>query len=344
MNNEKNQEKIDFYKNIYKIKNMKIGILGAGNWGTTLAIMLSDKADVNLWTIEKIEGRENTKYLPGYKIPDKVNITYDFDDAIDSCSIIILAVPSQVMRDVAKLLYKKTNAVLLCVSKGLEKTTLKRMSEVLFEETGVPEDNICVLAGPSIAREVIRGVPTSCVCACKNKENAKLVQSILNSKTFRVYTGSDVIGAELGGALKNIIAIAAGICDGLGLGANTKGALLTRGIREIIRLGVVMGANTDTFAGLSGIGDLITTSFSTDSRNHKVGELIGKGYPMEYVRDKMVEVAEGIDTTSAAVELSERYNVSMPITQEVYEVLFNKKSPLTAIEALMARELKPENL
>lgn len=325
---------------------MKIAILGAGNWGTTMALILAGRAEVSLWTIEVIKNRENKKYLPGYKIPDEINITYDIEKAVKNAGIVIFAVPSQTMREVARLYseVKIKDAILVSAVKGLEKVKLKYMSEVLMEEIKTSKNNICVLSGPTIAREVIKGIPTSCVCAGKKPENTRFVQKALNSPTFRVYTGTDIVGVELGGALKNVIAIASGICDGLGLGANTKGALLTRGIKEITRLGVSMGAEAATFAGLSGIGDLITTSFSVDSRNRKVGEMIGKGYSVDYILEHMVEVAEGIPTVEAAKKLSVRYKISMPITCAVYEVLFENKKPLSAMKELMLRELKAENI
>ncbi len=323
---------------------MKVSILGAGNWGTTLSIMLKPRADITLWTIEKIKDRENKKYLPGYKIPPNVNITMDIEKSVEGSELLVFALPSQAIREVAHRVSPESNAILLSVAKGIEMQTLKRMSEVLAIETRVSPEKICVLSGPNIAREVIRRIPASCVCASANENTAKIVQKLFNSPIFRVYTSTDVIGVELGGALKNIIALAAGICDGLELGVNAKGALLTRGIREITRIGTQMGADPLTFAGLSGIGDLITTSFSKDSRNRKVGEQIGQGKPLQKILDKMVEVAEGIPTTQATVKLSEKYKCSMPITHEVYQILFDGKSPRDGMRDLMTRSPKPENL
>lgn len=334
---------------------MRITILGAGNWGTTLAILLAKKVAVTLWTIERIEGRENKKYLPGYEIPKEVKITESLASAIKEADLLVFALPSQVIREVAKnvgatLAVAKPNGdgqalpLLLSVAKGIETKSLKRLSEILEEETGVPYERICVLSGPTIAREVVKGFPTSCVVAGVNEGKAREVQKLFNSPSFRVYTSTDVIGVELGGALKNIIALAAGICDGLGLGSNTKGSLLTRGIREITRLGVRMGADPLTFAGLSGIGDLITTAFSEHSRNRWVGEQIGRGKSLNEVLAQMVEVAEGVPTTLAAVELSKRYEVPLPITNEVYEILYNNKSPRAGMYDLMRREPKPERL
>ncbi|MBI4722960.1 MAG: NAD(P)-dependent glycerol-3-phosphate dehydrogenase [Candidatus Stahlbacteria bacterium] len=325
---------------------MKVTILGAGNWGTTLAILLAKKASVTLWTIEKIDGRENKKYLPGYEIPANILITESLPVAIEGAGLIIFAIPSQVMREVAKQIsaYGHKTAILLSVSKGIENKTLKIMSELLEEEIKCSYSHICALSGPTIAREVIRGLPTSCVAASSNEGTAKIVQKLFNSTRFRVYTSTDIIGVELGGAIKNVISLASGICDGLGLGANAKGSLLTRGIREITRLGVAMGANASTFAGLSGIGDLITTSFSEHSRNRWVGEQIGKGKSLKEVLSQMVEVAEGVSTTLSVIELSGRFSVPMPITQEVYEILYNGKTPLSGMQDLMTREPKSEHI
>lgn len=325
---------------------MKVTILGAGNWGTTLAILLSKRASVTLWTIEKIAGRENKKYLPGYEIPAKVQITESLSVAIEGAELIIFALPSQVMREVAKqvMTYRHKTTLLLSVSKGIENKSLKRMSEVLEEEIKCSCDRIGALSGPTIAREVVMGLPTSCVSASVDEGTARVVQEIFNSPRFRVYTSTDIIGVELGGALKNVITLAAGICDGLCLGANAKGSLLTRGIREITRLGVAMGANSATFAGLSGIGDLITTSFSEHSRNRWVGEQIGRGKSLKEILSQMVEVAEGVSTTLAVIELSVRFSVPMPITQEVYEILYNGKSPQSGMQDLMTREPKPEQI
>lgn len=323
---------------------MKLAILGAGNWGTTLAIMLSEKAEVNLWTIEGIEDRENKKYLPGYQIPNQVTISSDLKRVLEGVKLLIFALPSQALRDVAKAGAFESKAILLSMTKGIENQSLKRMSEILAEETEVPEKQICVLSGPTIAREIVQGLPASCVCACKDIKSAETVQQLFSSPVFRVYTSTDVIGVELGGALKNVIVIAAGICDGIGLGANAKGALLSRGLREISRLGECLGADPKTFAGLSGIGDLITTSFSKHSRNRKVGEQIGKGRKLQETLNDMAEVAEGVPTTRAAFELSQKHKVSMPITHEIYRVLFEGKPPQQAITDLMIREPKPETL
>ncbi len=323
---------------------MKVSILGAGNWGTTLAIMLKDKAEVTLWTIEKIENRENKRYLPGYKIPSNIKISMDLEKSILDSELIVFALPSQVIREVARKVFPGSNAILLSVAKGVEVQSLERMSEILESETGVSQKNICVLSGPTIAREVVREIPTSCVCAGVNEKSAIIIQKLFNSSLFRMYTSTDVVGVEMGGALKNVIALAAGICDGLELGVNAKGSLLSRGIREIMRIGTKMGADPLTFAGLSGLGDLITTSFSKDSRNRQVGERIGRGESLREILGNMIEVAEGVSTTKAAVKLSEKYKVSMPITHEVSEILFNEKSPRDGIRDLMTREPKSEQI
>lgn len=330
---------------------MEVAILGAGNWGTTLAILLSKKGhEVTLWEFfseraEKIrQDRENKDFLPGITIPREIRVTSQIGD-IKGVGLVCFALPSHVMRSCSKLVaqVELDKSIVVSVAKGIEKETLKRMSEVLGEE--IPESSrkgICALSGPSIASEVVRGTPTTVVAASSNQGVAEAVQEAIIGSTLRVYTNPDVIGVELGGALKNVIVIAAGVCDGLGLGANAKGALLTRGLAEITRLGVALGAEPSTFAGLSGMGDLITTSFSSHSRNRYLGEEIAKGRSLNDILSSMVMVAEGVNTTLSARELAKRYSVEMPITEQVYLTLFEGKPPRDAISHLMLREPKPE--
>jgi glycerol-3-phosphate dehydrogenase (NAD(P)+) len=323
---------------------MRVAILGAGNWGTTLAIMLSGRAKVSLWAVEGIEGRENKKFLPGHEIPQGVQITDSLEQSVQDADVLLFALPSQVLRQVAGNVSVPRDAVIVSVTKGIENHSLKRMTEVLGEETGVSRKRLSVLSGPTIAREVVKELPTSCVSASEDESTAVVVQRLFNSPKFRVYTSTDVVGVELGGSLKNVLALAGGIVDGLGLGANAKGALLTRGISEMTRLGARMGADLRTFAGLSGIGDLITTAFSQHSRNRWVGEQIGRGRTLKDILSDMVEVAEGVSTAMSALELSKRYDVALPISQEIYEILFNGKPLEAGVKALMTRELKQEGV
>jgi len=331
----------------------KIGILGAGGWGTALAILLeSNGHSVHLWeyrsdvALELSRTRENRDFLPGVNIPKKIKITSDLEEAVEKKDFILFTLPSHVVRSVGEKISKLEldNSLIVSCSKGIENNTLLRMSQVILETLpNFPEERIVVLSGPSHAEEVSRKIPTVVVAASVSDKSANQVQKIFMCPTFRVYTSKDVIGVELGGALKNIIAIAAGISDGVGFGDNTKAALMTRGIVEITRLGTAMGANSLTFAGLSGIGDLIVTCTSRHSRNRYVGEQLGKGKSLHEVLDGMVMVAEGIKTTRSANDLSKNYSVEMPITREVYRVLFEGKKPKKAVYDLMTRNPKVED-
>lgn len=325
-----------------------ITILGAGNWGTTLALLLHGKGyEVKLWEFYPERAsrlnqlRENREFLPGYTIPNSIQISSDIHESIAGSDILIFALPSGAVRETARNVAGNTDNVLfLNVSKGLEYDTLMRMSEVIAEE--IPGAKVASLSGPCIANEVVQGIPTTVVVASQDQEICLKVQELLMTSNFRVYTHDDIIGVELGGALKNVIAIAAGICDGIGLGVNSKSALVTRGLAEITRLGTSMGANPLTFAGLSGLGDLVTTCFSIHSRNRRVGEGIGKGKTLEQVLSELVMVAEGVNTTRCAMKLAKIKSVEMPITVEVYKVLFEGKNPRDAISDLMGRPPKPE--
>ena len=329
---------------------MKISVLGDGGWGTTLAILLQRKGfPVTLWgafadyVSYMDRKRINTRFLPGVKIPRQIKITHDLGDAVCAKDLIIFAIPSQYMREVLKKvrgLSYNHNAMFLSVSKGIELGSLKRVSQVIHDELGYVK--LAVLSGPTIAHEVARRIPTVAVIASSDEKLRKHLQDIFMTERFRIYTNEDIIGVELGGSLKNIIAIACGISDGLGFGTNSKAALLSRGLAEISRLGHAMGANISTFSGISGLGDLVTTFISPYSRNRFVGEEIGKGKTLKQIIGHMQMVAEGVPTTKSAYALSLEYKVDMPITGEIYMVLYKNKSPLNALKALMLREKKEE--
>lgn len=328
---------------------MRIGILGDGGWGTALAILLAKKSySVSLWGSfpEYLEilkkRRENIKFLPGIKIPFSVKIIKDTKEIIETSSLIVVAIPSKYLRFTLKKFsqFNFKNKIVLSVVKGIEENTCLRPSEIIKALLG--KVKLAVLSGPSIACEVARSIPTAVVIASYEIELAKKLQRIFSTETFRVYTCRDVIGVELGGALKNIIAIACGISDGLGFGTNTKSALLNRGLVEMIRLGVNLGAKPETFWGLSGMGDLVTTCFSPYSRNRGIGEKIGRGERLKDILKEMEMVAEGVLTTRAVYELAKKNNIEMPITEQVYKVLYESKSPRRAVKELMSRTLKQE--
>ena len=330
--------------------NMKnIGIIGDGGWGTTLAILLSKKGfNVALWGafpdyIEEVrETRENVKFLPGVKIPGSVKLTSEMDEAVRHKELIVLAAPSQFMRGVLMMLKMEdlSGKAFISVTKGIENTTLKRMSEVTAEVLG--EHPLAVLSGPTIALEVANGVPTTAVVSSKDEGFAAEMQDAFMTERFRVYTNSDVMGVEIGGSLKNVIAIAAGCADALGYGTNAKAALLTRGLVEMARLGVAMGAKRDTFYGLSGLGDLTTTCISQYSRNRWLGEEIARGKRLADILKDTAMVVEGVATTKSAHDLARKYNVEMPIAAEIYRVLYENKDPKKAVQDLMTRSPKTE--
>jgi len=332
-----------------KKKIQKISVIGDGGWGTTLSIHLVKKGyPVTLWgafqeNIKKINRfHTNDKFLQGIQIPKSILATDDLALAITQANLVILAVPSQYIRSVLKRIKKFDikNKIFLSVTKGIETTTLLRMSEIIKKELGdVP---LAVLSGPNIASEVARGIPSTSVIASKNTKVAKTLQHILNSDTLRVYTNTDIVGIELGGSLKNIIALACGVCDGLGFGTNTKSAIVTRGLVEMARLGKALGAKHKTFSGLAGLGDLATTCFSLKSRNRYVGEQLGKGKSIEEITSSMNMVAEGVPTVKAVLKLSQKYKVSMPISREVFNIIYKRKKPLKAVSDLMARKTKAE--
>jgi len=334
---------------LIKGRKLSIAVIGAGSWGTTLSLHLHRKGHrIVLWEkypekAERIDrDRENRAYLPGFPIPRDIRVTSEFGDLPPDLDLIVFAVPSQFIRAVAReaSAYLGNHPVMVSVVKGIEFDSLKRMSEVLGEE--LKGASIVVLSGPSHAEEVVVNLPTSVVAASLEEKKALLVQGVFMDTRFRVYTNNDIIGVELGGALKNIIAIANGISTGLGYGDNTMGALMARGIAEISRLGVVMGADPSTFAGLSGVGDLITTCISKHSRNRSVGLELARGRRLEVILKEMVQVAEGVPTTRAARKLAGIHGVDMPITEQVYNVLFEEKDPRAAVDDLMLRDPKPE--
>ncbi len=330
----------------------KASVIGSGSWGTTLALVLNENGhEVTCYTIEQStiddveQNRENSRYLPGVKIPPEVKFTLSLEEAVAGADIIVNAVPAQVTRKVVPEVVRHAGndrALWVTVSKGIENGTYMRISEVIHEAGGIEDDRIVVLSGPSHAEEVSRKIPTAIVSASSNLQAAEKIQKAFMNAYLRIYANDDIIGVELGGALKNIIALAAGICDGAEFGDNTKAALMTRGLVEMNRLGVKLGARSDTFAGLSGMGDLIVTCMSRHSRNRHVGEQIGKGRTLQDVLDEMVMVAEGVTTTRAAYELARKHGVEMPITEKVYEVLFENSSARKAVASLMQRQAKSE--
>lgn len=329
---------------------MKIAVIGSGSWGSAVAILLAKKGnDVWLWSWQQSEtdrlcrDRENREFLPEVKFPDNITCSHDMSACTDGAELIVCAAPSPATRTTAKQLapFVKDSQPVMNISKGLEEDTLLRLSEVYAEE--IPQAKIAVMSGPSHAEEVSRGLPTTNVVASGDAALAKKIQDIFMDETFRVYTSGDVTGVELGGALKNVIALCAGISDGLGYGDNTKAALMTRGIAEITRLGTAMGAKAETFAGLSGIGDLIVTCTSMHSRNRRAGILLGQGKTLDQTLKEVHMVVEGVNTATAAYRLSCKYGVSMPITAEAYRVLFENKSAREAVSDLMTRDKTHEN-
>jgi glycerol-3-phosphate dehydrogenase (NAD(P)+) len=330
----------------------KIGVLGTTSWGTTLAILAAQKKlDVCLWSRTEQEANQlqidgvNKRFLPNSHFPPNLRISSSTLSAVSDAEVVILAVPSNTLRTNLKAIKSslKKSTVIVSATKGLEQNSGKRMSEIIHEETDSSCDiEICVLSGPNLASEIIQGKPSSTVVASLNQRVSKKVQNLLISEKFRVYTNKDIISVEYGGALKNIIAIGAGVCDGLGLGDNAKAGFMTRGLAEITRLAVAAGAEPLTLSGLSGMGDLIATCSSNLSRNHFVGRELARGKTLAEIQSSMKNVAEGINTTSAAIILSNRLGVEMPITMVTYKVLFEKMSVQQAIKELMDRDPTPE--
>jgi glycerol-3-phosphate dehydrogenase (NAD(P)+) len=326
-----------------------VSILGAGTWGCALSILLAGKGhDVTIWTkIENEakmlnENRKNMKNLPGAELPEQVKITLDLEEACKDRDLIVMAVASPYIRVTAKAAkpFVKEGQIIVNVSKGIEDGTLYTLSQVLKEE--LPQADIAVLSGPSHAEEVSRGVPTTIVVGAETKETAHFIQDIFMTEVFRVYTSPDIIGIELGGSLKNVIALAAGIVDGLGFGDNTKAALMTRGMAEISRLGMKMGGKIETFAGLSGFGDLFVTCTSKHSRNWNAGNLMGQGKSMKEAMKEVNQVVEGVNSAKAALALAQKNDVEMPIVEQINMVLFEDKSPKDALSDLLMRDRRIE--
>lgn len=323
----------------------KVSVIGAGSWGTALAVLLDGNGhDVTLWSYLESEmlmlrqEREQKDKLPGVKISERMLVTNDLETAVTGQDVVVLAVPSTAIRSTAAncAAYAKENQIFVNVAKGIEEDTLLFMTDIIQEE--IPQANVAVLSGPSHAEEVGRGIPTTIVVGAKDEQTAVYLQNIFMSEKFRVYISSDMIGIELGGALKNVVALAAGAADGLGYGDNTKAALITRGIAEISRLGVAMGGKYETFCGLTGMGDLIVTCASKHSRNRNAGFLIGKGYSYQDAMKEVKMVVEGVYSAKAAKALGLKYGVSLPIIEKVNEVLFEGLPAAEAVKELMLRD------
>ncbi len=327
----------------------KVSVLGAGTWGTALAILLSNNGhEVTIWTLVEKEARMLTEHrkeinnLPEAQLPDNVKVTMDLKEACSDKELLVMAVASPYIRSTSKLAspFIKKGQCIVNVSKGIEDVTLCTLSEVISEE--IPQADVAVLSGPSHAEEVSRGVPTTIVVGAKTKETARFIQDIFMTDVFRVYTSPDIIGIELGGSLKNVIALAAGIVDGLGLGDNTKAALMTRGMVEISRLGVMLGGKMETFSGLSGFGDLFVTCNSKHSRNWNAGYLMGQGKTMEEAKQQVGQVVEGINSAKAALHLAQQKDVEMPIVEQINLILFEGKSANDALYDLLGRDKSKE--
>ena len=328
----------------------KAGVIGSGSWGTALARVLSKNGhEVTLWSRREEESRmlreerENKSKLPGVKLPDDILCTTDLEQTVEGKDILVLATASPSIRSMAKKMapYVAAGQLIVDVSKGIEESTLMILTDVIAQE--IPQCRAAVLSGPSHAEEVGRDIPTTVVAGAKDRETAEYIQNLFMNKVFRVYTSPDMLGIELGGALKNVIALAAGAADGLGCGDNTKAALITRGIAEMSRLGVAMGGHIETFNGLTGIGDLIVTCASMHSRNRRAGILIGQGKTMQEAMDEVKMVVEGVNSAKAAKILAEKYKIDMPIVQEVNQVLFEDKPAKEALADLMLRDKKIEH-
>ena len=325
---------------------MRICVLGAGAWGAALAKVLHENGnsvvlwDINAPLLAELQQGHSEKLLPGVALPTDWKTEPDFAKATGDREVLVMAIPSQFFREVAARL-KGHPAVLVSVTKGIEYETGETMSRILRELA--PADRVAALSGPSFAREVALGVPTSVVCACESEETAKTVQGLFHRPEFRIYRSRDVLGVEYGGALKNIIAIAAGVGDGLGYGDNTKAGLVTRSLVELRRLGVACGAQAETFTGLSGLGDLMLTCFSRQSRNHDLGERLGRGETLAAIMESHPKLAEGYPTTRSAYRLARQKNVSTPVIDEVYAILYEGKNPRQAVRDLISRAFKAED-
>ena len=329
----------------------KISVIGSGGWGIALTILLHKNGhDLTIWSFDKKEAeelkktRQNKTKLPNILLPEDVKVTDDLKEAVDDKDILILAVPSKAIRSVSKSLKNiiKDNQIIVNVAKGLEEDTLETMTDIIEEELKDKRPKVAVLSGPSHAEEVGRGIPTTCVVSAHNKELTLYLQNIFMNPSFRVYTSPDMLGVEIGGALKNVIALAAGIADGLNYGDNTKAALITRGIKEISVLGVAMGGEQSTFYGLTGLGDLIVTCASMHSRNRRAGILLGQGKTLDEAIKEVNMVVEGVYSAKSALMAAKKYNVEIPIIEQVNAVLFENKNAAEAVNELMIRDKKLE--
>ncbi|MFZ7986687.1 NAD(P)H-dependent glycerol-3-phosphate dehydrogenase [Fusobacterium nucleatum] len=329
----------------------KISVIGSGGWGIALTILLhKNRHDLMIWSFDKREAeelkttRENKTKLPNILLPEDIKVTDDLKEAVDNKDVLILAVPSKAIRSVSKSLKDiiKDNQIIVNVAKGLEEDTLKTMTDIIEEELKGKNPQVAVLSGPSHAEEVGKGIPTTCVVSAHNKELTLYLQNIFMNPSFRVYTSPDMLGVEIGGALKNVIALAAGIADGLNYGDNTKAALITRGIKEISLLGVAMGGEQSTFYGLTGLGDLIVTCASMHSRNRRAGILLGQGKTLDEAIKEVNMVVEGVYSAKSALMAAKKYNVEIPIIEQVNAVLFENKNAAEAVNELMIRDKKLE--
>lgn len=327
----------------------RVCILGGGSWGIALAVLLhKNRHQVTIWSalskeIEELLAIHEHKALPGVKLPKDIILTVDDEQAVKGQDVLIMAVASSFTRNTAKRLCPlvEEGQIIVNVAKGIEESTLMTLSQIIEDE--IPQAEVAVLSGPSHAEEVSRGVPTTIVVGAEKKKTAEYLQNVFTNEVFRVYISPDILGMELGGALKNVVALAAGIADGLGYGDNTKAALITRGIAEIGRLGIAMGGRFETFSGLTGIGDLIVTCASMHSRNRRAGILIGQGYTMEEAMDEVQMVVEGVYSAKAAIGLAQKYGVQLPIIEQVNAILFEGKAADEAVKELMLRDKKIEN-
>ena len=329
----------------------KISVIGSGGWGIALTILLYKNGhDLTIWSFDKREAeelkttRENKTKLPNILLPEDIKVTDNLKEAVDNKDVLILAVPSKAIRSVSKSLKDiiKDNQIIVNVAKGLEEDTLKTMTDIIEEELKGKKPQVAVLSGPSHAEEVGKGIPTTCVVSAHNKELTLYLQNIFMNPSFRVYTSPDMLGIEIGGALKNVIALAAGIADGLNYGDNTKAALITRGIKEISLLGVAMGGEQSTFYGLTGLGDLIVTCASIHSRNRRAGILLGQGKTLDEAIKEVNMVVEGVYSAKSALMAAKKYNVEIPIIEQVNAVLFVNKNAAEAVNELMIRDKKLE--
>ncbi|MEI8218865.1 MAG: NAD(P)H-dependent glycerol-3-phosphate dehydrogenase [Elusimicrobiota bacterium] len=329
-----------------------VAVLGAGSWGVTLAKLLYDKGcAVTLWEFNEAQSAtlaktRSLRFFPHVKLPDDMPITSDMFTACSSANYILFAVPSHTLRSVARRLSSTgialTDTIIISATKGIENNSLKRMSEIISDELPAAGNRIVALSGPSHAEEVAQKHPTAIVVASNNSQAAERCQDLFMTPHFRVYTNTDIIGVEIGASLKNIFAIAAGIIDGINLGDNAKAAMVTRGLTELMKLGIAMGGRQQTFAGLTGLGDLIVTCFSRHSRNRALGEKIGQGKTLTCAEQELIMVAEGVKTTQSAFELGKRYGLELPIIHQVYRILYEGTPPAESVKSLMMRDSKPE--